>query len=74
MTLPKSVLQVTRVYYKECAELVKAATGAWKVEAFDHNIRSGTSTTRAAKLKDVTIPSGYNVQVAHFLFADFLTG
>ena len=49
---------------------MKAATGAWKVEAFDHNIRSGTATTKAEKLKDVTIPSGYNVQAAPFLFTD----
>ena len=40
--------EVVSKYYKDCEELVKGATGATKVRAFDHNIRSapaaGTST------------------------------
>lgn len=32
--------RVTRVYYEECSRLIAEATGAERVYAFDHNIRS----------------------------------
>ena len=34
--------QVVRSYYPECAEIVRAASGAGFAAAFDHNIRSAT--------------------------------
>jgi len=38
-------------YYPECAELVKAATGADIVVAFDHNLRSAGGKQAGAQLK-----------------------
>jgi hypothetical protein len=47
--------EVTRVYYPECERLVKEATGAVRVLAFDYIVRS--ATRRNAGAKDVKIPA-----------------
>lgn len=44
-------------YYDECAALVKEATGAWAVRAFDHNVRSA-----AGKDAQTRIAGGQHVQ------------
>lgn len=44
-------------YYRECAELVKSATGASIVECFDHNVRSA-----AGKSSGKQISGGSSVQ------------
>lgn len=43
--------QVLHQYYPMCCELVKKITGAGKVIAFDHNIRSKSLTEAAKKLE-----------------------
>jgi hypothetical protein len=47
--------EVTRVYYSECERLVKEATGAVRVLAFDYILRS--ASRRAAGAKDVKTPA-----------------
>src|SRR2546427_7443436 len=37
---------VRDLYYREVAELVRKLTGATRVVAFDHNVRSGSETQR----------------------------
>jgi hypothetical protein len=41
--------EVTRVYYPECERLVKEATGAVRVLAFDYIVRSATRRTEGAE-------------------------
>ncbi len=41
--------EVERVYYPEMAELVKRATGAFRVHVFDHNVRNSDEAVRAAR-------------------------
>jgi len=48
---------ILKRYYPECAELVKAATGASTVLAFDHNLRSA-----GGKSAGRTVPGGSAVQ------------
>lgn len=38
-------------YYRECAEIIKAATGASIVEAFDHNVRSVSGKVSNTQVK-----------------------
>ena len=58
---------VVRAYYPECAAVVRAATGAVAVAAFDHNIRSATGKT--GKLR---IAGGQEVQgPAHLVHGDY---
>lgn len=42
---------VVRHYYPECAELVRNATGAAHVFAFDHNVRSAQGKHRRARIE-----------------------
>ncbi len=59
--------QVVRTYYPACAEVVRQATGASRVFAFDHNIRS-TAGNRAAR----RIKGGQQVQgPAHLVHGDY---
>src|SRR4029077_7401846 len=37
---------ITAVYYRELEALIRAVTGAERVVAFDHNLRSATVTVR----------------------------
>ena len=58
---------VVRVYYPECADIVRAATGADTVAAFDHNVRSATG-----KSGSVRIDGGQHVQgPAHLVHGDY---
>ena len=58
---------VTRTYYPECAEIVRAATGAVTVAAFDHNIRSATGKSGKRR-----IAGGQQVQgPAHLVHGDY---
>ena len=58
---------VVRGYYPECAGIVRAATGAGTVAAFDHNIRSATG-----KSGQVRIAGGQQVQgPAHLVHGDY---
>lgn len=41
--------EVERVYYPEMAELVKRATGAFRVHVFDHNVRNSDESMRAER-------------------------
>ena len=59
--------EVVRTYYPECAEIVRAATGASTVAAFDHNVRSA-----AGKSGNVRIAGGQQVQgPAHLVHGDY---
>ena len=59
--------QVARRYYPQCAEIVKEATGAAQVFAFDHNIRSA-----AVKENKRRITGGQEVQEpAHVVHGDY---
>ncbi len=62
---------VVRTYYPECAGIVRAATGAAVVAAFDHNVRSATG-----KSGNRRIAGGQHVQgPAHLVHGDYtLTG
>jgi len=42
---------VTKAYYPECERLLKAATGAVTVKAFDHNVRSTRGFEEGKRLK-----------------------
>jgi hypothetical protein len=42
--------QIESVYYPEVAKLISAASGAARVEVFDHTLRSGDESEREAKL------------------------
>ena len=54
-------------YYPECAEIVRVATGAVIVAAFDHNVRSATG--KSGKLR---IAGGQQVQgPAHLVHGDY---
>ncbi|MEE2693848.1 MAG: CmcJ/NvfI family oxidoreductase [Pseudomonadota bacterium] len=58
---------VVRTYYPKCAELVREATGAKLVTAFDHNIRSA-----AGKQSKKRIQGGQQVQgPAHVVHGDY---
>ena len=58
---------VVRSYYPECAGIVRAATGAATVAAFDHNVRSATG-----KSGNVRIDGGQHVQgPAHLVHGDY---
>ena len=58
---------VVRVYYPECAEIVRAATGAATVAAFDHNVRSATGKSDRRR-----IAGGQQVQgPAHLVHGDY---
>ena len=58
---------VIRTYYPECAEIVRAATGAATVAAFDHNIRSATGKSGKRR-----IAGGQQVQgPAHLVHGDY---
>ncbi|MEZ5661845.1 MAG: CmcJ/NvfI family oxidoreductase [Burkholderiaceae bacterium] len=41
---------VLRDYYPHCADVVRSATGARTVHAFDHNVRSATGKARAVRV------------------------
>ena len=59
--------QVVREYYAECARIVQEATGAARVFAFDHNIRSA-----AGKKRKKRIAGGQQVQKpAHDVHGDY---
>ena len=58
---------VVRAYYPDCARIVRAATGAAAVAAFDHNVRSATG--KSGKLR---IAGGQEVQgPAHLVHGDY---
>ena len=58
---------VVRAYYPECADIVRAATGAATVAAFDHNIRSATGKSGKQR-----IAGGQQVQgPAHLVHGDY---
>ena len=58
---------VVRTYYAECADIVRAATGAATVAAFDHNIRSATGKSGMQR-----IAGGQQVQgPAHLVHGDY---
>ncbi len=58
---------VVRAYYPECAEIVRAATGAATAAAFDHNIRSATGKSGQQR-----IAGGQQVQgPAHLVHGDY---
>ena len=58
---------VVRAYYPECAEIVRGATGAVMVAAFDHNVRSATG-----KSGGLRIAGGQQVQgPAHLVHGDY---
>ena len=58
---------VVRAYYPECAGIVRAATGAAVVAAFDHNVRSA-----AGKSGRQRIAGGQQVQgPAHLVHGDY---
>ena len=59
--------QVVTGYYAECAELVKASTGAAQVFAFDHNVRSAQGKESKRR-----ISGGQQVQgPAHVVHGDY---
>jgi hypothetical protein len=59
--------QVVRTYYPQCAEIVREATGARVVAAFDHNVRSA-----AGKESKQRIKGGQQVQgPAHLVHGDY---
>lgn len=58
---------VMRSYYPECAELVRASTGAAHVFAFDHNVRSAVGKKNKQPLR-----GGQQVQgPAHIVHGDY---
>ena len=58
---------VVRTYYPECVEIMKAATGAAVVAAFDHNIRSASGKSDKRR-----IAGGQQVQgPAHVVHGDY---
>ncbi len=58
---------VVRAYYPECADIVRASTGAVTVAAFDHNVRSATG-----KSGNRRISGGQQVQgPAHLVHSDY---
>ena len=58
---------VVQRYYPECADAVRAATGASRVFAFDHNIRSAAENKAARRIK-----GGQQVQgPAHLVHGDY---
>ena len=59
--------QVVRTYYPQCAEIVREASGASMVVAFDHNVRSA-----AGKKSKRRIEGGQEVQgPAHVVHGDY---
>ena len=59
--------QVVRGYYPQCAEIIKEASGASVVAAFDHNVRSATG-----KKSKQRIEGGQQVQPpAHVVHGDY---
>ena len=58
---------VVRTYYPECAQIMKAATGAATVAAFDHNVRSASGKSDKKR-----IAGGQQVQgPAHVVHGDY---
>src|SRR5581483_1438880 len=47
--------EIASVYYPECAELIKQATGAVRVHVFDHIVRNAA---RSAKGNPIKLPAG----------------
>jgi hypothetical protein len=59
--------QVVRDYYPQCAEIIRAATGASFVAGFDHNVRSA-----AGKQSKRRVEGGQQVQgPAHVVHGDY---
>ena len=59
--------QVVHRYYPHCAEIVREASGARLVEAFDHNIRSATGNERGRRIE-----GGQHVQApAYVVHGDY---
>ncbi len=59
--------QVIRQYYPQCIQLVKRATGATQVYAFDHNVRSASGAKKKQR-----IAGGQQVQgPAHLVHGDY---
>jgi hypothetical protein len=52
--------ELRKVYYPEVAELIGAASGARRVEVFDHTLRSGDAGQREAKLLREPVLSAHN--------------
>ncbi len=52
--------QLTSVYYPEVQQLIKAASGASRVEIFDHTLRSGNESEREEKLIREPVLSAHN--------------
>ncbi len=58
---------VVKAYYPECVDIVRAATGAATVAAFDHNVRSATGKSGKRR-----IAGGQQVQgPAHLVHGDY---
>ena len=59
--------EVVQTYYPECADIVRAATGALTVAAFDHNVRSASGKSGKQR-----IAGGQQVQgPAHLVHGDY---
>ena len=59
--------QVVRDYYPECEAILREATGAARVRAFDHNIRSTAGNEGGRRIRD-----GQQVQApAHLVHGDY---
>ena len=59
--------QVVRSYYPQCAEIVREASGAAVVRAFDHNVRSATGKNSRHRIR-----GGQHVQgPAHVVHGDY---
>ncbi|KAJ9455466.1 hypothetical protein DIPPA_32814 [Diplonema papillatum] len=52
--------QITRAYYEEAAQLVKARTGARRVVVFDHTLRTGDGDAQKAQLLRGPLQSVHN--------------
>ncbi len=52
--------EVRAVYYAEVAELVKRATGATRVEVFDHNVRNATMAARRENAAQMPVKFAHN--------------
>lgn len=52
--------EIARVYYPEMEALVKAATGAARVEVFDHNLRVDGGVERAARDRSTPVRMVHN--------------
>ncbi|MBL6613188.1 MAG: methyltransferase [Reyranella sp.] len=52
--------ELTAVYYKEAADLITAHSGARRVDIFDHTLRTGDETDRAARQIREPVKSVHN--------------